>query len=390
MGVNAAKIGEDQDVRGHASVFRRHTELREDLFAKSAEGLFLDDVFLGHRNAPSCTTTNKGFVYKFADATTARRGLLLRYDHDAARHLGEEAIECLMLSLTVLRVLEDVGPERSEEEDAEPVRALVVQAVQVRINGGSELLLEVRLKFRGRPRDLPIGVAGQSDLHRAVGFEDGLRALPGPPGLAFCRNSRRNAFGARSVATVIVTGGRPSAWWRRKASVRRRSFFQHSRNQVPTARCTQNSSSYSSFSRSWSGLSSSPARTNRWSAYVDARRRQMFFARVHRRRSRNREGFANTSPAIGPEASASLNAQPGAESSHPSASLHESSLRGFSYRPRRRIASDFSSYTGSDQRAEARAFSSAAVNRPCSFAKPATMARIVGTVRPRTGTGEPT
>src|SRR2546425_778273 len=123
MGVNAAKVGEDQDVRGHAGVFGGHTELREDLFAKSAEGLFLDDVFLGHRDAPSCMTTNKGFVYKFADATTARRGPLPRHDHDAARHLGEEAIECLLLSLTVLRVLEDVGPERSEKEDAEPVRA---------------------------------------------------------------------------------------------------------------------------------------------------------------------------------------------------------------------------------------------------------------------------
>jgi len=113
MGVNAAKVGEDQDVRGHAGVFGGNTELREDLFAKSAEGLFLDDVFLGHRDAPSCMTTNKGFVYKFADATTGRSGPLPRYDHDAARHLGEEAIECLLLSLTVLRVLEDVGPERS-------------------------------------------------------------------------------------------------------------------------------------------------------------------------------------------------------------------------------------------------------------------------------------
>src|SRR3989441_6163682 len=160
-------------------------------------------------------------------------------------------------------------------------------------------------------------------------------------GVAFCRNSRRNAFGARSVATVIVTGGRPSAWWRRKASVRRRSFFQHSRNQVPTARCTQNSSSYSSFSRSWNGLSSSPARTKRWSEYVDARRRQMFFARVHRRTSRNREAFAYTIPAIGPEARLSLNPHPVAVSTQRSASFHEPSSRTFSYRPRRRIPSDF-------------------------------------------------
>src|SRR2546428_10218699 len=208
--------------------------------------------------------------------------------------------------------------------------------------------------------------------------------------VAFCRNSRRNAFGARSVATVIVTGGRPTAWWRRKASVRRRSFFQHSRNQVPTARCTQNSSSYSSFSRSWSGLSSSPARTNRWSAYVDARRRQMFFARVHRRRSRNREGFAYAIPAIGPEARPSLSPHPVAAPTQPSASFHESSSRIFSYWPRRRMPSDFSSNTGPDQRASARAFTSATVKVRWPFANVARVARIVGTLSPSTGTGDPT
>lgn len=178
--------------------------------------------------------------------------------------------------------------------------------------------------------------------------------------------------------------------FRRKLSVRRRSFFQHSRSHVPTARCTQNSSSYRSFSKSWNGLSSSPARTNRWSAYVDARRRQMFFARVHRRVSRNREGFAYTMPAIGPEARPSLSPHPVASSTQRSASFHESSSRIVSYRPRRRIASDFSSNTEPDQRAAARAFTSAAVNVLWSFAKAARIARKVGTLSPRTGTGEPT
>src|SRR2546428_5118482 len=116
------------------------------------------------------------------------------------------------------------------------------------------------------------------------------RSAPATAAVAFCRNSRRNAFGARSVATVIVTGGRPSAWSRRKASVRRRSFFQHSRSQVPTARCTQNSSSYSSFSRSWSGLLRSPAPANTGSAYVEGRRRQKFFVRGQRRRYPDRAG----------------------------------------------------------------------------------------------------
>src|SRR5947209_10687659 len=74
MRVNPAKVGEDQYVRGHASVFGGHTELSEDLFAKSAKRLLLDDVFLGHRDASSCTTTNKRFGYKFADATAARKG----------------------------------------------------------------------------------------------------------------------------------------------------------------------------------------------------------------------------------------------------------------------------------------------------------------------------
>ena len=55
----------------------------------------------------------------------------MRCDHDVALHLGEEAIECLSLSLPVLRVLEEIGPEWSQEEDPEPVRAVVGQAVQV-------------------------------------------------------------------------------------------------------------------------------------------------------------------------------------------------------------------------------------------------------------------
>src|SRR5205809_6707294 len=174
------------------------------------------------------------------------------------------------------------------------------------------------------------------------------------------RRSSRNDFAARAVATVSTTFGRPRTWLRRKASVRRRSCFQHSRSHVPTARCTQNSSSYKSFSRSWNGLSSSPARTNRWSAYVDARRRQMLFARVHRRTSRNRETFAYTIPAVGPEARPSSSPHPVAVSTQRSASFHEPSSRTFSYRPRRRIANDFSSYIGPDQSASARAFTSAA------------------------------
>jgi len=188
----------------------------------------------------------------------------------------------------------------------------------------------------------------------------------------------------------MTTFGRPCTCLRRNASVRRRSCFQHSRNHVPTARWTQNSSSYRSFSRRWNGLSSSPARTNRCSAYVDARRRQMFFARVHRRMSWNRDAFAYTIPAIGPEARPSLSPHPVAASTQPSASLHESSSIIFSYRPRRSIASDFSSKTGPDQSASASAFTSPAPKVRCSFANAATIARTVGTVRPRTGTGEPT
>src|SRR3989454_5043246 len=116
----------------------------------------------------------------------------------------------------------------------------------------------------------------------------------------------------------------------------------------------------------------------------------MFFARVHRRVSRNREGFAYSIPAIGPEARPSLSPHPVAASTQRSASLHESSSRITSYRPRTRIANDFSSNTGRDQSASARAFTSAAFKARWSFANAATMARIVGTLSPRAGTGEPT
>src|SRR2546425_7813671 len=53
----------------------------------------------------------------------------------------------------------------------------------------------------------------------------------------------------------------------------------------------------------------------------------MFFARVHRRMSRNREAFAYTIPAIGPEARPSLSPHPVAVSTQRSASFHESSSR---------------------------------------------------------------
>src|SRR2546430_1061297 len=53
------------------------------------------------------------------------------------------------------------------------------------------------------------------DLWRSWRFSSGAVAL------AFLRNSRRNVFGARSVATVSVTGGRPAAWCRKNTSVRR-------------------------------------------------------------------------------------------------------------------------------------------------------------------------
>src|SRR3989442_5963399 len=71
--VNASKVREDEHVRRHARIFRGDAQLHEDLFAESSEGLLLDDVFLGHLNAPSCATTNKGFVYKFADAVRGGR-----------------------------------------------------------------------------------------------------------------------------------------------------------------------------------------------------------------------------------------------------------------------------------------------------------------------------
>src|SRR3989475_4844052 len=116
----------------------------------------------------------------------------------------------------------------------------------------------------------------------------------------------------------------------------------------------------------------------------------MFFARVHRTMSRNREAFAYTIPAIGPEARPSLSPHPVAVSTQRSASFHESSSRTFSYRPRRRIPSDFSSKVGPDQSALARAFTSAAPKVGWSFANAARIPRIVGTRTPRTGAGEPT
>src|SRR5436309_7018342 len=279
VGVNPAKVGEDEDVRRHAGIFRGDTQLGEDLFAESTEGLLLNRERVRHPRAPS------------------------RNRRDLAR---------------------------------------------------------ISLRF--------------------------------PPRIdqRFRRSSSRKDFGARSVATETMIRGRPRACFRRKASVRRRSCFQHSRSHVPTARWTQNSSSYRSFSRSSNGRSSSPARTNRWSAYVDARLRQMFLARVQRRVSRNREGFAYSIPAIGPDARPSLSPHPVAASTQRSASLHESSSRIFSYRPRTRIANDFSSNTGPDQSASARAFTTAALKSLWSFANAATMARIRGTLTPRAGTGEPT
>src|SRR5437870_8797118 len=106
--------------------------------------------------------------------------------------------------------------------------------------------------------------------------------------------------------------------------------------------------------------------------------------------SLNHEDFSYSIPAIGPDARPSLSPHPVAASTQRSASLHESSSRIFSYRPRTRIANDFSSNTGPDQSASARAFTSAVLKSRCSFANAATMARIRGTLTPRAGTGEPT
>ena len=61
-------------------------------------------------------------------------------------------------------MLEDVRQKRPQEENSEPVRAVVRLLVQVRIHEGSQLvLLEILPKLFRRLRDLPIMVAGQPE-----------------------------------------------------------------------------------------------------------------------------------------------------------------------------------------------------------------------------------
>src|SRR5437773_7658989 len=79
-------------------------------------------------------------------------------------HLSKQSVERLSLSLAVVHMLEDVRQKRPQEENSEPVRAVVRLLVQVRIHEGSQLvLLEILPKLFRRPRDLPIMVAGQPE-----------------------------------------------------------------------------------------------------------------------------------------------------------------------------------------------------------------------------------
>src|SRR5467141_4016550 len=115
----------------------------------------------------------------------------------------------------------------------------------------------------------------------------------------------------------------------------------------------------------------------------------MFFARVHRTTSRKRAGFAYSIPAIGPEARLSLKAHPVAASTQRSVRSHDPSSRIFSYRPRRAMARAFSSRTGPSQRAAPRAFTSFGVNLRLRFTNSLKIVRVVGALKPRTGTGDP-
>src|SRR5205807_4794484 len=79
-------------------------------------------------------------------------------------------------------MLEDVRQKRPQEENSEPVRAVVRLLVQVRIDEGSQLvLLEILPKLFRRLRDLPIMVAGQPEFDLVVWLEDRVSAPPVPP-----------------------------------------------------------------------------------------------------------------------------------------------------------------------------------------------------------------
>src|SRR5437773_4953979 len=90
-------------------------------------------------------------------------------DDDVPRHVREEVVEGVSLPLTVLRVLKEVRHERSPEENRKPVRAVVLQPVQIGVQEGCQLfLLELLLKVLRGPRDLPMMVDGQPDLDLAA------------------------------------------------------------------------------------------------------------------------------------------------------------------------------------------------------------------------------
>src|SRR3990170_2382077 len=203
-----------------------------------------------------------------------------------------------------------------------------------------------------------------------------------------CRSSSRNAFGARSVATVITTGGRPRTCARRNASVRARSFFQHSRSHVPTARWTQNSGSYRRRSRSSSGRSRSPARPKSFRPYAAIRRLHRLSDRAHRRSSRNRAGLLETIEDTGPAPMPSHSPHPEAVSAQRSRRRHDASSRIRAYWERMPIPSAFSSNVSPDHRATARRFTSDTGRSRCALANSETIRRASGAATPRTGTGE--
>src|SRR5947207_15958318 len=103
-------------------------------------------------------------------------------DDDVPRHVREEVVEGVSLPLTVLRVLKEVRHERSPEENRKPVRAVVLQPVQIGVQEGCQLfLLELLLKVCRRPRDPPMMFGRQPDLNLAARSEDRITAPPAPP-----------------------------------------------------------------------------------------------------------------------------------------------------------------------------------------------------------------
>src|SRR5437773_12277981 len=64
-----------------------------------------------------------------------------------------------------------------------PVRAVVLQPVQIGVQEGCQLfLLELLLKVLRGPRDLPMMVGRQPDLNLAARSEDRIASPPAPPG----------------------------------------------------------------------------------------------------------------------------------------------------------------------------------------------------------------